>query len=88
MCIQVKTDLADLQFLFCDIVLVTLLAVVMGRGGPSEELYHCRPPASLLALPVLGSLFIHTCLNILGQLSALLITMSQDWSVQIKLNIL
>eukprot|EP00064_Thunnus_orientalis_P013623 superscaffoldBa00002249_g13662 len=40
----VKTDLGDLQFLFCDIVLVTLLAIVMGRGGPSTELHHCRPP--------------------------------------------
>lgn len=81
-CVQVKTDLGDLQFLFCDIVLVTLLAIVMGKGGPSKELHHCRPPASLLALPVLGSLFIHACMNILGQLAALFITMSQDWSVQ------
>lgn len=85
MCVQVKTDLADLQFLFCDIVLVTLLAIVMGKGGPSTELHHCRPPASLLALPVLGSLFIHTCMNILGQLGALFITTSQDWSVQTEL---
>ncbi|XP_053173607.1 cation-transporting ATPase 13A2 isoform X2 [Scomber japonicus] len=80
----VKTDLGDLQFLFCDIVLVTLLAVVMGKGGPSKELHHCRPPASLLALPVLGSLFIHACMNILGQLAALFITMSQDWYVPLN----
>lgn len=80
----VKTDLGDLQFLFCDIVLVTLLAIVMGRGGPSTELHHCRPPASLLALPVLGSLFIHTCTNILGQLAALFITTSQDWYVPLN----
>ncbi|CAK6955037.1 cation-transporting ATPase 13A2 isoform X2 [Scomber scombrus] len=80
----VKTDLADLQFLFCDIVLVTLLAIVMGKGVPSKELHHCRPPASLLALPVLGSLFIHACMNILGQLAALFITMSQDWYVPLN----
>uniref|UniRef100_A0A7N6FGA8 P-type ATPase A domain-containing protein n=1 Tax=Anabas testudineus TaxID=64144 RepID=A0A7N6FGA8_ANATE len=55
-----KTEIADLQFLFCDICLVTVLAIVMGRGGPSNELHPCRPPASLLALPVLGSLFLHT----------------------------
>uniref|UniRef100_A0A7N6ABM3 P-type ATPase A domain-containing protein n=1 Tax=Anabas testudineus TaxID=64144 RepID=A0A7N6ABM3_ANATE len=60
-----KTEIADLQFLFCDICLVTVLAIVMGRGGPSNELHPCRPPASLLALPVLGSLFLHTCTIIL-----------------------
>ncbi|XP_029012526.1 cation-transporting ATPase 13A2 isoform X2 [Betta splendens] len=81
---SVNTAVADLQFLFCDIALVTVLAIVMGRGGPSDELYPCRPPASLLALPVLGSLFLHTCVVILGQLSALFITMSQDWYIPVN----
>lgn len=76
--------MADLQFLFLDICLMTVLAIVMGRGGPSEELHHCRPPASLLALPVLGSIFIQTCMIILGQLAALFITTSQEWSVKKK----
>lgn len=79
---QVKTGVADMQFLFCDIALVTVLAIVMGRGGPSDQLHPCRPPASLLSLPVLGSLFIHTSMIILGQVAALLITTSQDWSVE------
>lgn len=83
-CVQVKTNLADLQFLFLDICLMTLLAVVMGRGGPSNELHQCRPPASLLALPVLGSIFIHTSINVLGQLSALFITTSQEWCAKKK----
>ncbi len=74
--------MADLQFLFCDIFLVTVLAIVMGRGGPSNELQPHRPPASLLALPVLGSLAIHLGIIILGQLAALFITTSQEWSVK------
>lgn len=82
MCVQVKTSVADQQFLYCDILLVTLLAIVMGRGGPSEELYPSRPAASLLALPVLGSLFIHTCMIALGQLAALFITTSEEWSAK------
>lgn len=83
MCVvQVKTTMADLQFLVCDIFLVTVLAIMMGRGGPSKELHSRRPAASLLTLPVLGSLFIHTCMIILGQLAALFITTSQDWSVK------
>lgn len=51
----------------------------MGRGGPSPELHSCRPPASLLARPVLGSIFLHTCMIILGQLAALFTTKSQEW---------
>lgn len=82
MCVQVKTSVADQQFLYCDILLVTLLAIVMGRGGPSEELHPSRPAASLLALPVLGSLFIHTCMIALGQLAALFITTSEEWSAK------
>nr|XP_046252815.1 cation-transporting ATPase 13A2 isoform X2 [Scatophagus argus]XP_046252816.1 cation-transporting ATPase 13A2 isoform X2 [Scatophagus argus] len=80
----VKTTLADLQFLFCDIVVVTVLAIVMGRGGPSDELHPRRPPASLLGLPVLGSIFIHTCFIILGQMAALFITTSQDWYIPLN----
>ncbi|XP_034027851.1 cation-transporting ATPase 13A2 isoform X2 [Thalassophryne amazonica] len=80
----VKTTLSDFQFLWCDLFMVTVLAIVMGRGGPSEELHSYRPPASLLALPVLGSLFILSSLNILGQLAALFITMSQDWYIPLN----
>ncbi|MED6246184.1 hypothetical protein ATANTOWER_014032, partial [Ataeniobius toweri] len=80
----VKTTLGDFQFLYFDLFLVTLLAMVMGRGGPSEELYPCRPPASLLSLPVFGSLFIHTCMIVLGQLGAFFITTSQGWYIPLN----
>ncbi|CAJ1055363.1 cation-transporting ATPase 13A2 isoform X1 [Xyrichtys novacula] len=80
----VKTSMADLQFLFCDIFEVTLLALVMGKGGPSNELSPRRPPASLLGLPVLGSLLIHSFVIVLGQLAALFITVSQDWYVPLN----
>ncbi|XP_036959731.1 cation-transporting ATPase 13A2 isoform X2 [Acanthopagrus latus] len=79
-----KTSMADLQFLVCDIFVVSVLAIVMGRGGPSEELHPRRPPASLITVPVLGSIFIHTCMIILGQLSGLFITMSQDWYIPLN----
>ncbi|KTF75032.1 hypothetical protein cypCar_00039589 [Cyprinus carpio] len=79
-----KTNLGDLQFLFFDLFLVTVLAIVMGRGGPSDELHPQRPAASLLSLPVLSSLLLHTVLLILAQVSALLITVSQDWYVPLN----
>ncbi|XP_034550797.1 cation-transporting ATPase 13A2 isoform X2 [Notolabrus celidotus] len=80
----VHTTMADLQFLFCDIFVVTLLALVMGKGGPSKEISSRRPPASLLGLPVLGSLLIHSSMIVLGQLAALFITISQDWYVPLN----
>lgn len=64
---------------------MTSLAFVMGRGGPSLELHPCRPPASLLSLPVLGSIFIHTGMIILGQLAALFSTTSQEWCADTRL---
>ncbi|KAM6983109.1 polyamine-transporting ATPase 13A2 isoform 1-T1 [Tautogolabrus adspersus] len=80
----INTSMSDLQFLFCDIFVVTLLAFMMGKGGPSRELRPRRPPASLLGLPVLGSLFIHSCISVLGQLAAVFITASQDWYVPLN----
>lgn len=74
--------MSDLEFLFLDICLMTVLAIVMGRGGPSEQLYSCRPPASLLALPFLGSLLLHTCMVIIFQLAALFVTTTQEWYVE------
>ncbi|XP_031422205.1 cation-transporting ATPase 13A2 isoform X2 [Clupea harengus] len=80
----IKTNLGDLQFLFFDLPLVTVLAIVMGKGGPSNELHPQRPPASLLALPVMLSLLLHTLFLILSQVGALLITYSQDWFVPLN----
>ncbi|KAK7884763.1 hypothetical protein WMY93_027886 [Mugilogobius chulae] len=79
-----KTNLADLQFLYFDLILVTSLAIVMGKGGPSDNLHATRPPASLWSLPVLGSLLIHTSLVILGQAGAILFTLAQDWYVPLN----
>ncbi|XP_066529364.1 cation-transporting ATPase 13A2 isoform X2 [Hoplias malabaricus] len=80
----VKTNLGDLQFLFFDLFLVTLLAIVMGRGGPSDELHPQRPPASLLSLSLLLGLLLHTLILILTQVSALFITSSQDWYIPLN----
>ncbi|KAM9786025.1 polyamine-transporting ATPase 13A2 [Neosynchiropus ocellatus] len=85
---SVRTTMADFQFLYCDIVLVTLLAIVMGQGGPSKELFARRPPASLLALPVLGSIVIHASLILTAQLGSLFMTTSQDWYVPLNSTLL
>lgn len=71
--------MGDIQFLFCDLFLVTVLVFLIGRGGPSEQLHPCRPPGRLRSLPVFGSLFLHTCIIILGQLAAFFITTKENW---------
>lgn len=81
---SMRTNLSDLQFLFFDLIVVTVLAIVMGKGGPSNDLHASRPPASLWSLPVLGSLLIHTVLIILGQAGAILFTRAQDWYVPLN----
>ncbi|XP_024860631.1 polyamine-transporting ATPase 13A2-like isoform X2 [Kryptolebias marmoratus] len=80
----VKTNFGDFQFLFCDLFLVTALAFVIGRGGPREELAPCRPPGRLRSLPVFGSLFLHSCMIILGQLAAYFITTSENWYIPLN----
>uniref|UniRef100_A0A8C9VTD2 ATPase cation transporting 13A2 n=1 Tax=Scleropages formosus TaxID=113540 RepID=A0A8C9VTD2_SCLFO len=80
----VSTNLSDLQFLFFDLVLVTSLAIVMGRGGPSSELHPQRPPASLLSLQVFASLLLHCLLLVLIQVFALLITRTQNWYIPLN----
>ncbi|XP_022532954.2 cation-transporting ATPase 13A2 isoform X1 [Astyanax mexicanus] len=80
----VKTNLGDLQFLFFDLALVTLLAIVMGRGGPSDDLTPQRPPASLLTLPLTCTLLLHTLFLILTQVCVLFITMSQEWYIPLN----
>ncbi|KAJ8371004.1 hypothetical protein SKAU_G00110320 [Synaphobranchus kaupii] len=80
----VKTNVGDLQFLFFDLVLVTSLAIVMGRGGPSKELNPQRPSGNLFSLPIVASLLLHTGLLVLGQVAALLITKSEDWFVPLN----
>lgn len=79
-----QTNMSDLEFLFLDICLMTVLAIVMGRGGPSKQLHSCRPPASLLALPFLGSLFLHTCMVIAFQVAAVFVTTAQEWYVPLN----
>ncbi|XP_037540459.1 polyamine-transporting ATPase 13A2-like [Nematolebias whitei] len=80
----VKTTLGDIQFLFCDLFLVTVLVFLIGRGGPSEQLHPCRPPGRLRSLPVFGSLFLHTCMIILGQLAAFFITTKENWYIPLN----
>ncbi|CAG0885909.1 unnamed protein product [Cyprideis torosa] len=68
-----RTNLGDVQFLYIDLVITTTVAVLMGRTEPIEKLVPHTPPASLLGISILASIFIQILLTIAGQAAAFLL---------------
>ncbi|OCT73393.1 hypothetical protein XELAEV_18036370mg [Xenopus laevis] len=80
----VNTNLGDLQFLYFDLVITTLVAILMGRTGPANELGIKRPLGTLISLPVLGSLIFQTILILIIQLIPLFLVQNQSWFVPVN----
>ncbi|KAM4651586.1 polyamine-transporting ATPase 13A2 isoform 2-T5 [Discoglossus pictus] len=80
----VDSNLADFQFLLIDLLIITTVAVLMGRTGPANELGIKRPLGTLICIAVLGSLILQTLLICATQLLAFFITRSQDWYVPVN----
>lgn len=78
-CLQINTNLGDLQFLTIDLVITTTVAVLMSRTGPALELGRARPPGALLSVPVLGSLLLQVALVASVQLGGYFLTVAQPW---------
>lgn len=62
------SNLADQQFLYIDLFIVLVLAVLMGRTEPSAILSARRPPGSLVSALVLSSMLLQlvTCVAFQG----------------------
>ncbi|KAI4823481.1 hypothetical protein KUCAC02_012064 [Chaenocephalus aceratus] len=69
---------------FCSVLILYTVSSTRAPHTPTFKTGACRPSASLLSLPILGSLFIHTCMIILGQLAAFFITTKEDWYVPLN----
>ncbi|XP_069467226.1 polyamine-transporting ATPase 13A2 isoform X2 [Ambystoma mexicanum] len=80
----VNTNISDFEFLFFDLIIVTTLAVLMGRTGPAPELGIIRPLGTLISIVVLGSLLLQTLLLILLQIITYYITTTQTWFVPLN----
>ncbi|XP_063718354.1 polyamine-transporting ATPase 13A2-like isoform X2 [Symsagittifera roscoffensis] len=74
-----KSNLTDMQYLYCDLVLCTSLALVVSRSGPSNHLASRRPPQSLVTLPNLVTMFLHVFLIVSVQFASFFIIRSFAW---------
>lgn len=71
--------LSDMQFLYIDLVITTILAVVMGRTEPSSALVVKRPIGSLLALNNMIPLILQLVLVFIIQVTSLIYLKYQIW---------
>lgn len=80
----IKTNLADFQYLYLDLLITTTIAILMGRTEPASQLVRNRPEGTLISIPVLSSLLLQTALVIIIQAVAYSITTSQDWFIPLN----
>lgn len=76
----IDTNLADLQFLYIDLCLITILALTFGRTEPYDGPLVKQPPsANLLSVPPIISILAHM-LTIIGiQAAAFFYIQQQTW---------
>ncbi|CAC5383954.1 Probable cation-transporting ATPase 13A3,Cation-transporting ATPase 13A2,Cation-transporting ATPase catp-5 [Mytilus coruscus] len=72
-------NLADMQFLYIDLVITTSIAVLMGYTGAYRHLVAQQPQSSLIELSNLISIVGQVLLVLLFQLSAFFFLQSQNW---------
>eukprot|EP00095_Tigriopus_kingsejongensis_P002264 snap_masked-scaffold633_size121756-processed-gene-0.12 protein:Tk02264 transcript:snap_masked-scaffold633_size121756-processed-gene-0.12-mRNA-1 annotation:"probable cation-transporting atpase 13a3-like" len=76
---SLKTNLGDAQFLYIDLVITTVVAILMSWTEAYPKLVAKRPPGSLVSGPNLFSLFMHIFLTIFFQVGAYFFLTTQPW---------
>eukprot|EP00118_Oscarella_pearsei_P028344 m.1935 g.1935 ORF g.1935 m.1935 type:complete len:1183 (+) comp8071_c0_seq2:157-3705(+) len=76
---SIDSNLGDWQYLYIDLILVLIVALVMERTGASEHLGRRRPSGSLVSFSVLFSLAGQICIQIGAQVTAYYYLRSQTW---------
>ncbi|KAB0799201.1 hypothetical protein PPYR_07081 [Photinus pyralis] len=71
--------IGDVEFLFIDLIIITSLALTIGKQGPSTVLSSRRPMCSLLSLKNLLPLALQILLSLLMQVGALWYLHQQVW---------
>ncbi|KJE95551.1 ATPase type 13A2 isoform 3, variant [Capsaspora owczarzaki ATCC 30864] len=79
----IGSNLGDQQYLYFDLFMILILAVVMGRTGPAEKLGVLRPPGSLISPTIMSSLCLHIILVVVVQASAYIWLQHQSWFVPV-----
>uniref|UniRef100_A0A1I7USD6 Cation-transporting ATPase n=1 Tax=Caenorhabditis tropicalis TaxID=1561998 RepID=A0A1I7USD6_9PELO len=75
------TNISDGQFLYIDLVLITLVALFLGNTGASKKLSASPPPSRLATSSFYFSVLGQLALNIATQVPAYVIVRSQSWYV-------
>uniref|UniRef100_A0AC35THH9 Cation-transporting ATPase n=1 Tax=Rhabditophanes sp. KR3021 TaxID=114890 RepID=A0AC35THH9_9BILA len=73
------TNLTDFQFLYIDLLLITLVALTFGATPACEKLSRIPPPTRLLSLASIVSILGQLCIIGSHQLFAFIYTSHQSW---------
>ncbi|CAD5112652.1 DgyrCDS1867 [Dimorphilus gyrociliatus] len=79
-----STNMGDFQFLYIDLLITTVVAILMGHTGAYRALVQKRPLGSLFSSVNLLSVFLHIILVIAFQVTVLLFLQAQPWYVRVK----
>lgn len=80
----INSNLGDFQFLYIDLILILVLAVLMSRTGAYWRLDPQRPPGRLVAFSILLSLLCQIVLHVVTQAVALELVKLQRWFVPLE----
>lgn len=81
---QLGSNLADVQFLYIDLVITTTLAVVMGRAEPYSRIVAKRPIGSLSSAQNIISILSQVVVSASLQVGALAYVRIQPWYVEVR----
>ncbi|KAI1713225.1 e1-E2 ATPase domain-containing protein [Ditylenchus destructor] len=80
----VGTSFSDFQFLYIDLVLVTIVSLFFGYTHSSKKLHQRPPPTRLLSWNSIISIIAQISIAFIFQLVALLYTMQLPWFIPFK----
>lgn len=80
-CFQKGVSFGNVEFLYVDLVVTSLLTVVIGRTGPAKKLVKTRPIARLISFGNLFPLALQVLILFLVQMLAVEFLSTQPWLV-------
>jgi magnesium-transporting ATPase (P-type) len=76
---SLNSNLGDMQYLYIDLVVVLVIAVVMERTDAYPHLDKQRPLGSLISFPVLFSIFSQIALQVITLVAAYYYLLGETW---------
>ncbi|XP_077998030.1 polyamine-transporting ATPase 13A3-like [Glandiceps talaboti] len=76
---SIQSNLGDIMFLYIDICIITVVAILMGRSEAYRKIVTRKPPTQLMTTPILASLILQVIVQTLVQTAAFLTIKAQSW---------